>query len=98
MTEEALKKEEKHILPAPERKGTDNDPGSFSAVMKRLCKDKSAVIALAVTLLYVAVAVFAEGYKAWCDAKKIEPVYMVQDHANRYAPPSWKHPMGTDYL
>ena len=98
MTEETVRKEEKKLVPVSKKKGTNNDPGSFSAVMKRLCRDKSAVVALAVTLLYIAAAVFAEGYKAWCDAKKIEPVYMVQDHGNRYAPPSWKHPMGTDYL
>lgn len=74
------------------------DPGAFSAVLKRLCRDKFACIALIVTLLYLASAVFAEGYKLYCDAKKIEPVYMIQDHSNRYAPPSPQHFMGTDYL
>ncbi len=75
-----------------------NDPGAFSAVLKRLCKDKIAFLALLITLCYFAVALFAEGYKIWCDVKKITPVYMVENHTSCYAAPSLKHPMGTDYL
>lgn len=76
----------------------DNDPGSFLSVLKRLCKDKYALCALVICTLFLAMAVFAEVYKAYCEIKNVEPVYMVQDHSSRYAPPSWKHPMGTDYL
>ncbi|MBR2364568.1 MAG: ABC transporter permease [Lentisphaeria bacterium] len=97
MTEVPAEKDKKYQT-GKENRNVNGDPGAFSAVLKRLCRDRYACIALVITLLYLAAAVFAEGYKLYCDAKKTEPVYMVQDHANRYAPPSWKHPMGTDYL
>lgn len=79
-------------------KVANNDPGAFSAVFARVCKDKIALTALIITLFYLAIAVFAEGYKIWCDVKKVTPVYMVEDHSRCYDPPSFKHPMGTDYL
>ena len=37
-------------------------------------------------------------YHSYCKSKKITPVYLVEDSANCYAPPSRKHILGTDYM
>lgn len=81
-----------------EEKKNNPDPGSFSAVVKRLFSSFYTAAALVICLVYLAAAIFAEGYKIYCDTTGTEPVYMVQDHKNAYAAPSLKHPMGTDYL
>ena len=66
--------------------------------LRRLCAKKTALAALVICLLYLAAAVFAEIYSASCAASGKEPVYQIQNHAERFLPPSAKHPMGTDYL
>ena len=43
-------------------------------------------------------AVFAEGYAAWCSARNTEPVYQLRDESARNQAPSAAHWLGTDYL
>ena len=67
-------------------------------VLARLCAGKLSLAALIVTLLYFGAALFGEGYSIYCKAKGITPIYMEKNVAERYAPPSFKHILGTDYL
>ena len=66
--------------------------------LRRLLSQKLAFASLLIALLYLGIAVFAEGYTAYCTAHGMEPVYQVRNEAERNAPPSRKHLLGTDYL
>lgn len=62
----------------------------FVAVMKRVCSDKLAVVAMIVFAVIVLAAVFAD---------VIAPYpYEEMDLGNTYQPPSWEHLCGTDQL
>ena len=61
---------------------TDSSDGflpSAGGVLRRLCARKLALVSLIVTLVYLGMAVFAEGYAAWCSARNTEPVYQLRD-------------------
>ena len=66
--------------------------------LMRLLSDKLAVVSLTICALFLAMAVFAEFYGVWCKAKGVEPVYQVQNVAERYQAPSTRHWLGTDYV
>ncbi len=65
---------------------------------QRLLRRRSAFAALILCLLFLGMAVFAEGYGIYCSAHHIEPVYQRRDLTERFQPPSAKHWLGTDYL
>jgi len=62
----------------------------FAAIIKRLRRNKSAMIGLYIILLLVIIAIFAP----WLSPYK----YDQTDLKNAFAAPSWKHPFGTDDL
>lgn len=64
----------------------------------RLLRRKAAAAALLLCLLYLGMAVFAEGYSMYCAARKVEPVYQQRHLSERFEPPSRRHWLGTDYL
>ena len=66
--------------------------------LTRLLRRKSACCALLLCLLYLGMAIFAEGYGIYCSSKQIEPVYEKRNLNERFEPPSSKHWLGTDYL
>lgn len=66
--------------------------------LKRLLRRKSALAACVLCLLYLGMAVFAEGYGIYCSANQIEPVYQRRHLNERFEPPSRRHWLGTDYL
>ena len=66
--------------------------------LTRLLRRKSACCALVLCLLYLGMAIFAEGYGIYCSSKQIEPVYQKRNLNERFEPPSSKHWLGTDYL
>ena len=66
--------------------------------LQRLVRRKSAFAALLTCLLFLFMALFAEGYGIWCSAHHIEPVYQRRNLAERFQPPSARHWLGTDYL
>lgn len=66
--------------------------------LKRLLRRKSAFFALMVCLLYLGMALFAEGYGIYCSMNQVEPVYQQRHLDERFEPPSARHWMGTDYL
>ena len=69
-----------------------------SDTLKRLLRKKSSLAALLICLLYLGMAVFAEGYGIWCSAHNLEPVYQRRHLNERFQPPSSQHWLGTDYL
>ncbi len=71
---------------------------SAGGVLRRLCARKLALVSLIVTLVYLGMAVFAEGYAAWCSSRNAEPVYQLRDESARNQAPSTVHWLGTDYL
>ncbi len=81
-----------------ESSAAPGQPRPFLDTLRKLCARKFALASLVICLLYLGAAVFAEIYSACCDASGTEPVYQVQNHAERFLAPSWKHPLGTDYL
>ena len=78
--------------------GTNSQISFRGDTLKRLLRKKSACAALLICLLYLGMAVFAEGYGIWCSAKNIEPVYQRRQLNERFEPPSARHWLGTDYL
>ena len=66
--------------------------------LTRLLRRKSACCALLLCLLYLGMAIFAEGYGIYCSANRIEPVFEKRNLNERFEPPSAKHWLGTDYL
>lgn len=79
-------------MAAPER------VSPFRDAIKYLLRRKTAAAALFTCLLYLVMALFAEGYGVWCAAKKVEPVYQRRDLSARFETPSARHLLGTDYL
>lgn len=71
---------------------------SANGVLRRLCARKLALVSLIVTLCYLGVAVFAEGYAVYCARRNVEPVYQLRDDSARNQAPSSVHWLGTDYL
>ena len=71
---------------------------SANGILRRLCARKLALASLIVTLCYLGVAVFAEGYVIYCGQKNAEPVYQIRDDGACNQPPSAAHWLGTDYL
>ena len=65
---------------------------------RRLLRKKAAFAALMLCLLYLGMAVFAEGYGIYCSVRKIEPVYQQRHLNERFEAPSRRHWLGTDYL
>ena len=63
---------------------------SFSAVMKRLRRNKMAMVGLAVIVLIILVAIFADVLAPYPYAK--------QDLTNYFSGPTAEHPLGTDKL
>lgn len=62
----------------------------FKETMKRLFKNKGAIVGLVFIILLIIMMIFAE---------KIAPYdYTMQDYSSVYQPPSLAHPMGTDEL
>ena len=66
--------------------------------LTRLFRRKSACCALLLCLVYLGMAIFAEGYGIYCSSRQIEPVYEKRNLNERFEPPSAKHWLGTDYL
>lgn len=81
-----------------ESSAAPGQPRPFLDTLRKLCARKFALASLVICQLYLGAAVFAEIYNAYCEAAGTEPVYQVQNHAERFQAPSWKHPLGTDYL
>lgn len=67
-------------------------------VLARLCARKLSCAALIITFFYLAAALIGEGYSIYCEVTGKTPVYMEKNISERYAPPSRKHILGTDYL
>lgn len=65
---------------------------------QRLLRRKSAVAALLFCLLYLGMALFAEGYGIYCSSRGVEPVWQQRHLDERFEPPSARHWLGTDYL
>ena len=66
--------------------------------LQRLLRRKSALAALFFCLLYLGMALFAEGYGIYCSSRGIEPVWQQRHLDERFEPPSARHWLGTDYL
>jgi len=81
---------------------SENDPTAGKLfrndTFQRLLRRRSAFAALVLCLIFLGMAVFAEGYGIYCSAHHIEPVYQRRDLTERFQPPSAKHWLGTDYL
>ncbi len=58
----------------------------------------SVKLCLVVLALYAGAALFGEVQYRVAVFRDVTPVYNVVDTANRYQPPSWEHPFGTDNL
>ena len=70
----------------------------WNDTLKRLLRKKSSCAALAICLLYLGMALFAEGYGIYCASRQIEPIYQQRHLNERFEPPSSRHWLGTDYL
>lgn len=68
----------------------------FSAAWKKLRNRPSALLALAVIVLYLGTAIGFEIHGIWCRSTGRTPVY-AQTGDFRHAPPSAAHWLGTDY-
>ena len=66
--------------------------------LQRLVRRKSALAALLTCLVFLGMALFAEGYGIYCSAHHIEPLYQRRSLTERFQPPSARHWLGTDYL
>ncbi len=64
---------------------------------KMLRRSPAALLALFTVLAYLLLAVGTETYSIVCEARGVTPVYQVTDDEARYAPPSPRHWLGTDY-
>ena len=70
----------------------------FRQTFRQFLAQKFAVPALTVFLLFLAAALFSEGYSVWCTIQRQEPVYQVPHPEERNMPPCARHLLGTDYL
>ena len=73
-------------------------PGLLRGTFRRFAAQRFAITSLAVCLLFFFTALGAECYSIYCSTKKIDPVYRIPHVEQRNQPPSWNHPLGTDYL
>lgn len=64
--------------------------GQYAIALQQFKRNKLAMVGLAVFLLMVVACIFAEFLTPYDYAK--------QDLVNRFATPSWEHPLGTDQL
>ena len=71
---------------------------SCGVFFKKLCRNKSALLAFIVVMLYVVAAVGVEIYDAVARNNHVVPVYAVEHPDAIFAPPSTAHWLGTDYL
>lgn len=70
---------------------------SGNSAWRRLRSSPLAMISLGIVLLYVFAAAGTELYTIWCEHCDQIPIYNLADDAMRYAPPSPRHWLGTDY-
>ncbi|MCI5779383.1 MAG: ABC transporter permease [Lentisphaeria bacterium] len=68
-----------------------------ASAWRKFRSDPWGMTALVVVLCFVLTAVGVEIYGAWCHARGVIPLYLRSDPAMCYAPPSPRHPCGTDY-
>ena len=64
----------------------------------RLLRQPFAKVSLAVCVLFLLFAGFAECYSYYCRSASVEPVYEVAESSLRNAPPSKSHLLGTDFM
>ena len=69
-------------------------PGAF----RRLAKDRCAMLAFSVVLLYIGVALGMEVYAVYTRVNDITPIYAIENQLQSFSPPSPQHWFGTDYL
>ncbi len=65
---------------------------------RRLMQQRFALSSLLVCVIFLFLAIFAEGYSIYCRVTDSRPVYQQENMAIRNTPPSAEHWMGTDYL
>lgn len=70
----------------------------FKDVIGRLMKDWSSALSLSIVSLYFLAAIGTEIYSISCKAGNRTPAYALTDMEKRYAPPSGKHLLGTDFM
>ena len=63
----------------------------------KLKRNKWGIAALTVVAIYLLMAIVIEVYGIYCDSLNIIPIYSITDDVAKYAPPSVKHFLGTDY-
>ena len=66
-------------------------------LLKALCRRPLALGSLLVVLLYLGAALGTEWYAWRCERAGVIPIYARTDDAARFAPPSPRHWLGTDY-
>lgn len=65
--------------------------------LKKLTNNKWSIAATIVVAVYLFMAIATEIYGIYCDAANIVPIYNQTNDLAKYAPPSLKHLLGTDY-
>lgn len=65
---------------------------------KIITKNFWTAMAFWILVMFFAMGIGTDVYRIYCKHKKLTPVYMREDSANCYAPPSLKHILGTDYM
>ncbi|MDD3118477.1 MAG: ABC transporter permease [Victivallales bacterium] len=61
-------------------------------------RDRIAAISLVVVVGYLLLAIGSDVYGACCRSRQITPAYNRTDMNHTYQPPSWAHPLGTDFM
>ena len=65
---------------------------------RQIRRNKLAMLCLGIIAFYACVALYAEGVYRYCKIAEKTPPYKAVDFENRFAPPSPRHPLGTDSL
>ena len=66
--------------------------------LTRLLHDKVAAASLFVVIFYLLLAITCEIYSFYCAGTGTSPVYSISNPAETYRPPSFRHPLGTDFM
>jgi peptide/nickel transport system permease protein len=66
--------------------------------LKLMFKSKISAFAFVTFAIFILIAICSTIYQIYCTRNGLTPIYDISDFANRYQPPNWEHPFGTDYL